>query len=77
LGDNLSSHISQAIIDACKANDILFVCLPANSTDNLQPLDVGVFGPLKKAWCSVLTDYKLKHPEQSSLNKSNFPSLLS
>jgi hypothetical protein len=77
LGDNLSSHISPAVSDACKANNIMFVCLAANSTDKLQPLDVSVFGPLKKAWRSVLTDYKLKHPEQSSLNKSDFPSMLS
>jgi hypothetical protein len=67
IGDNLSSHLSPAVIDACRENNIAFVCLPANSTDKLQPLDVGVFGPLKAAWRSVLTVYKQKHPNQEWL----------
>jgi hypothetical protein len=43
LCDNLSTHLSMAVIDACRGNDIAFVCLPAHSTDKLQPLDVGIF----------------------------------
>jgi hypothetical protein len=30
--DNLSSHISPAVIDACQKNDIAFMCLPPNAT---------------------------------------------
>jgi hypothetical protein len=41
--DNLSSHLSVSIINSCRENNIEFVCLPPNSTDKLQPLDVGVF----------------------------------
>jgi transposase len=33
VGDNLASHISSAVIQACKDHDIQFVCLPPNSTD--------------------------------------------
>ena len=44
-----------------------FVCLPPNSTDKLQPLDVSVFGPLKSAWREVLTDYKKKHPKNVNI----------
>jgi len=47
-----------------------------HSTDKLQPLDVGVFGPLKKVWREVLTDYKLKHPKEASIPKTEFPRLL-
>jgi hypothetical protein len=76
LGDNLSSHISMAVITACRANDIAFICLPPNATDKLQPLDVGVFGPLKKAWRAILTAYKEEHPKEAGINKCHFPALL-
>jgi hypothetical protein len=74
--DNLSSHISAAVVDACRENDIAFVCLPPNSTDKLQPLDVGVFGPLKAAWRAVLTEYKANHPNQVGVPKTDFPRLM-
>jgi hypothetical protein len=74
--DNLSSHISAAVVDACRQNDIAFACLPPNSTDKLQPLDVGVFGPLKAAWRAVLTEYKGNHPNQVGVPKTDFPHLM-
>jgi hypothetical protein len=76
LGDNLASHLSPSVIKACKNHNIQFVCLPANSTDKLQPLDVGVFGPLKAHWTSVLKDYKKKNPKVAGIDKSDFPALL-
>lgn len=65
VGDNLSSHISSAVIQACLDNDIQFLCFPPNATHLIQPLDVGVFAPVKKAWRIVLTEYKMKHPKAS------------
>ncbi len=76
ISDNLASHLSPAVIEACRKNNIQFVCLPPNSTDKLQPLDVGVFGPLKAAWWSILTAYKQQHPSQVGINKTDFPGLL-
>lgn len=76
VGDNLASHISSAVIQACKDHDIQFVCLPPNSTDKLQPLDVGVFGPVKKAWRVILTEYKTSHPTQVGIPKTEFPRLM-
>jgi hypothetical protein len=75
VGDNLSSHISSSVIQACMANQIEFVCLPPNSTDKLQPLDVSVFGPLKAAWRVILTEYKGHNPSQVGINM-DFPRLL-
>ncbi len=46
LGDNLFSHISIEVINLCRENNIAFVCLSANLTDKMQPLDVGLFGPI-------------------------------
>ena len=31
-------------------NNILLYCLPSKTTHKLQPLDVGIFGPLQTAW---------------------------
>jgi hypothetical protein len=77
LCDNLASHLSPAVIQACREHNIEFVCLPPNSTDKLQPLDVGIFAPLKSAWRSVLSDYKQRNPRQAGINKTDFPALLS
>ena len=63
VGDNLASHLSASVIEACRLHDIEFVCFPPNATHLIQPLDVGVFAPLKNAWRAVLTEYKLKHPK--------------
>jgi hypothetical protein len=44
--DNLSSHVSLEVISLCRENNIEYVCLPPNSTDKMQPLDVGIFGSI-------------------------------
>ena len=38
---------------------ILLVKLPSGLTDQLQPLDSAVFGPLKKSWNDHLRDNRL------------------
>lgn len=65
VGDNHSSHFSPAIIEACRKNNIVFVCLPPNSTHLMQPLDVAGFSSLKAAWRSELLAFKLKHPRET------------
>ncbi|KAK4315437.1 hypothetical protein Pmani_013354 [Petrolisthes manimaculis] len=78
IGDNLSSHMSLSVVTACEKN-ISFVLLPPNSTHLTQPLDVSVFGPLKKHWRSVLTDFKATSlgRRTACLPKSEFPKQLS
>lgn len=76
LGDNLSSHISDEVILLCQQHEIEFICLPPNSTDKLQPLDVGYFAPMKSIWRKVLLDFKLKNPTEAAIPKSEFPRLL-
>lgn len=76
IGDNLSSHINIEVLRECQRANIRFVFLPSNSTHLTQPLDVSFFRPLKIAWRSILTDYKLKNPRDSTLNKTSFPTLL-
>lgn len=71
ISDNHSSHLSEKVIRLCEQNNIRFVCLPANSTHFLQPLDNSFFSPLKLRWHEVLTTYKKKHG--GTLKKSSFP----
>jgi hypothetical protein len=76
LGDNLSSHISIEVINLCRENNIAFVCLPANSTDKMQPLDVGLFGPMKAHWRKQLRAYADRDPTSNLLQKTEFPRML-
>jgi hypothetical protein len=74
--DNLASHISESVIALCRENDIEFVCLPPNATDKLQPLDVGLFAPMKRIWREVLLDFKKSNPTEASIPKTIFPGLI-
>jgi len=77
IGDNLSSHLSEEVIDTCEKNNIAFVFLPANSTHLCQPLDVSFFRPMKTAWRKIVEKWK-KGPgrKQASIPKDTFPQLL-
>ncbi len=48
--DGHESHVSSDFIQYCCDHSIVALCLPPHSTHLLQPLDVGVFGPLSKAY---------------------------
>ncbi len=78
LGDNFSSHISIEVINLCRENNIniAFVCLPANLTDKMQPLDVGLFGPMKAKWRKQLRTYADRDPTSNLLQKTEFPRML-
>ena len=39
--DGHSTHVSLKVIEICKENKVLVVCLPAHSSHILQPLNVG------------------------------------
>ncbi|KIK12879.1 hypothetical protein PISMIDRAFT_59393, partial [Pisolithus microcarpus 441] len=38
-------------------NNIHLFALPPHTTHKLQPLDVGVFGPLQRSWSKQCEDY--------------------
>ena len=48
--DGHESHDSLAFQQYCKENKIITICMPPHSSHLLQPLDVGCFAPLKKAY---------------------------
>lgn len=43
--------------------NIVLYGLPPNTTHIMQPLDVGVFGPLKKNWSQGAKDYEHENPD--------------
>ena len=78
IGDNLSSHLTLAVLVACKENRISFLSLPPNSTHLTKPLDVAYFRPMKVAWRIILTHRKEgKGKKLPSIPKHEFPRLLS
>ena len=76
IGDNLSSHFSDEVLWLCGRHNIEFVCLPANSTHKLQPLDVGFFAPMKRAWRGLLDKENELNPNSNALVKPKFPVML-
>ena len=50
--------------------------LPTNSTHIFQPLDVVVFGPMKKVWRKVLDGWKKETCRSGPFPKEVFPILL-
>lgn len=51
--DNCSCHCSPEILEQFDANNLRLVTLPPHSSDQLQPLDVGLFGNMKAAQSGV------------------------
>ena len=78
MGDNLSSHLSGAVIKACNENNISFICLLPNATHILQPLDVAFFAPMKKIWRDLLRTWRgtPRGRRCGTLGKEDFSSLL-
>lgn len=52
--DGHDSHISAEFVRYCIDNDIFILLLVPHSSHLMQPLDVGVFGPLKRAMSAQL-----------------------
>jgi hypothetical protein len=62
--DGHESHHSTEFEQYCQEHDIITLCMPAHASHILQPLDVGCFGPLKKAYgkeVSVLMSKYITH----------------
>ena len=73
--DGHVSHVSIKVITECQKANVHLVCLPPHSSHVLQPLDVGVFGPLKQSWRGILNAYYMES-RYKNLSKEAFPKLL-
>jgi hypothetical protein len=54
--DNHESHLTLALVDQAKANNVELFCLPPHTTHIYQPLDVGMFRPLKAQFAKTATN---------------------
>ena len=62
LMDGHSSHFSPNFINKAAEEHVIVFCLPPNSTHRTQPLDKGVFGPLKRKWREECYSYMQSNP---------------
>ena len=76
IGNNLGSHFSKAVVDACLQNN-MFITLVPNSTHLTQPLDITVFCPAKIHWRNILIRWRKESKTGGCIPKSHFPRLLS
>lgn len=60
--DGHSSHYCVDTIKQASEHDVMVFVIPPNTTHLVQPLDKGIFGPLKVAWKEVCHEFLLAHP---------------
>ena len=73
--DGHASHINLQVIRLARECRVILLCLPSHTTHALQPLDVGVYGPLKGRWGKILKEYKMETCA-AVVDKTEFPGLL-
>jgi hypothetical protein len=59
--DGHESHKSSDFKDLCKEHNIYTLCMPPHSSHHLQPLDVGCFSLLKRAYSHVIESLIRNH----------------
>lgn len=74
--DGASSHLDYTIADAAESLNITLLCLPSNTTHELQPLDKAVFRSFEAHWDQELLRYWDLQPNRT-LTKARFNIILS
>jgi hypothetical protein len=70
--DGHSSHLTKDFVNYCNDHRILIAVYPSHSTHMLQPLDVGMFGPLSTAYSTELSNYLHHSHGISPVRKGDF-----
>jgi hypothetical protein len=63
--DNHESHVSIAAIDLAKENGVVLLTFPPHCSHKLQPLDVSVYGPLKRYFGDACNSWQLANPAKT------------
>lgn len=74
--DGHVSHRSLKLSEFCYEKNIILVCLLPNTTHLCQPMDVIVFGSVKREWCSTLQTFKITSRGEERMTKATFCDLL-
>ena len=59
--DGLTSHINIAVSDFCRDHNIILFFFPPHASHVIQPLDVAVFGPLKKWYNQEVSGFSRRY----------------
>ena len=70
LVDGHKAHVTQEVIEAATRNRGSIFSLPAHSSHLLQPLDLSLFGPLKRGWVKACAAFS--HLTSTVVNQRNF-----
>lgn len=73
--DGHGSHLTYNVTKVARENDIILLCMPPNTSHALQPMDVGVFAPMKSAWKDILKTW-YRESRLKNVDTAVFPSLL-
>ena len=76
LFDGHLTHFSINVVKKALDNQVILVKLPPHTTDLMQPLDVGMFSPLKKAWDKLLTAHTGFGGSKGAIRRSDFVNML-
>ena len=74
--DGHSSHYEPASIELAREEGVILFCLPPHTTQDSQPLDCTVFGPLKRHWSNACHDFQQRNPGMM-ITKFNFSRVFS
>ncbi|CAI8012135.1 hypothetical protein GBAR_LOCUS7784, partial [Geodia barretti] len=74
--DGHSTHYQPQVIKFAMEHQCIILCLPPHTTHESQPLDVGVFAPLKVQWSTVCHKFYQKNPGKV-INRFNFSTMFS
>ena len=77
LVDGHSTHYQPNVVRYAKESEVIMLFLPPHTTHETQPLDCGVFAPLKSHWSTVCHDFIQKIPGKviTKFNLTFFPSM--
>ena len=70
--DGHLTHFSIDVIKMAIETNIILMKLPPHVTDIMQPLDVAMFGPLKRKWNKVLNDHMGLTGPKNMIRPSDF-----
>ena len=69
--DGASSHINPNIVSVADEHEIICMCLPSNTTHELQPMDKAVFKSFEHFWDCEVLKYWRTHPDRA-ITKARF-----
>ena len=69
----MQNGVPLEVVESAMENKVHLMCLPPHCSHLLQPLDVGIFKPLKDEWQRIVKQWykecRMKHVDKAQFNK--------